>query len=210
MCINGFLISSFGTIFTAATSVRGEWIFGESVCQMHSFIVFFLGLAIIATLTSMAIEKYIVIKKESRNVVTKRVCLSHIHYDQQCAFSLAWSPYAIHCVVSMLGITKGMSPFVATIPALIAKSSVIYHPFIYVFKNRPLKTVLLKTLHCSAKNKKHVRGVHCTLPLQEFNGSSLNRRGPTVTFTMDEEADFSLIAPNNNVENIERVYEFPS
>ncbi|CAC5363958.1 RRH [Mytilus coruscus] len=126
------------------------------------------------------------------------------------AFSLAWSPYAIHCVVSMLGITKGMSPFVATIPALIAKSSVIYHPCIYVFKNRPLKTVLLKTLHCSAKNKKHVRGVHCKLPLQEFNGSSLNRRGPTVTFTMDEEADFSLIAPNNNVENIERVYEFPS
>ncbi|XP_071168766.1 visual pigment-like receptor peropsin [Mytilus edulis] len=308
MCINGFLISSFGTIFTAATSVRGEWIFGESVCQMHSFIVFFLGLAIIATLTSMAIEKYIVIKQESRNVVTKRVCIyilliCHVYgfvissmpfigwnryqlegFNITCslkmdgtdanstsfnifmlivglicplgvmitvyskiivtmkekrksanfnsyscqrktilkremrvtktilfmigAFSVSWSPYAIHCVVSMLGITKGMSPFVATIPALIAKSSVIYHPIIYVFKNRPLKTVLLKTLHCSAKKTKHVRGVH--LPLQEFNRSSMNRRGPTVTFTMDDEADFSFIAPNNNVENIGHVYEFPT
>lgn len=75
MCINGFFISSFGTIFTAATSVRGEWIFGESVCQFHSFIVFFLGLATIATLTSMAIEKFIVIRFESRNMVTKRVCM---------------------------------------------------------------------------------------------------------------------------------------
>jgi hypothetical protein len=44
-----------GTMFTAATSVRGEWIFGDSVCQFHSFIIVFLGLAIIATLMAMAI-----------------------------------------------------------------------------------------------------------------------------------------------------------
>jgi hypothetical protein len=62
-------------MFTAATSVRGEWIFGDSVCQFHSFIIVFLGLAIIATLMAMAIEKYIVIRYESRNLVTKKVCL---------------------------------------------------------------------------------------------------------------------------------------
>lgn len=75
MCINGFLISILGTMFTAATSVRGEWIFGDFVCQFHSFIIVFLGLAIIATLMAMAIEKYIVIRYESRNLVTKKVCL---------------------------------------------------------------------------------------------------------------------------------------
>lgn len=74
MCMNGLLITSFGTLISAATSIRGHWIFGHSVCQFHSFIVFSMGLAIIATLTSMAIEKYIVIKFESRNIVTKKVC----------------------------------------------------------------------------------------------------------------------------------------
>lgn len=74
MCINGLIISLFGPVLSAITSIKGEWIFGQPVCHFYSFIVFFLGLAIIATLTVMAIEKLIVIKFESRNMVTKRVC----------------------------------------------------------------------------------------------------------------------------------------
>ena len=93
MCINGFLISCFGTLFSAATSVSGQWIYGNSVCKFHSFIVFFLGLAIIATLTSMAIEKYIVIRFESRNLVTKRVCMYMILGCHLYGFVIAILPF---------------------------------------------------------------------------------------------------------------------
>ncbi|XP_071166111.1 visual pigment-like receptor peropsin [Mytilus edulis] len=308
MCIDGFLISSVGTIFTAATSVRGEWIFGDSVCQLHSFIVFFLGLAIIATLTSMAVEKYIVIKKESRNIVTKRVCLyilfgCHLYglaialmpflgwnqYQLEgcnitCSlkmdgndenstsfnifmlivglvlplaimitvysktiikmkekhrsmnfntysshrktilkremavtktillmigvFSLAWSPYAIHCIVSMIGWTKGMSPFVATIPALIAKSSVIYHPCIYISKNRAVKNALVLHFNCFKKSNRYPKVVN-SLPLNVCGMPSPLHKNIKATdiVTVDEDVDFSN-TPSTSTDTHERLCKF--
>lgn len=117
------------------------------------------------------------------------------------AFALAWSPYAMHCVVSMLGLTKGMSPFVATIPALIAKSSVIYHPLIYVCKNRPLKSVIFKTFLCRYTRKRCSRGAFVSLPLKEVNGSNKKGNKSTMTITMDEDADFSQLAFSNTLQH---------
>jgi hypothetical protein len=57
----------------------------------------------------------------------------------------------------MIGLTRGMSPFTATLPALFAKTSIIYHPCIYVYKNKQLRTVLQRTLRCLYKNKRHPR-----------------------------------------------------
>ncbi|CAC5363956.1 RRH [Mytilus coruscus] len=124
-------------------------------------------------------------------------------------FSLAWSPYAIHCVASMVGWTKGMSPFVATIPALIAKSSVIYHPCVYISKNRSVKTALLSHFNCFKKSNHHAPRVLNSLPLNVCDGPSPLHKNVKATdiVTVEEDGDFSN-TPSTSTENHERLYKF--
>lgn len=92
----------------------------------------------------------------------------------------------------MIGLTRGMSPFTATLPALFAKTSIIYHPCIYVYKNKQLRTVLQRTLRCLYKSKRHSRGVLTNLPMKRYGiGSSQKQTLTDRTATMDDDVDFS-------------------
>lgn len=58
------------------------------------------------------------------------------------AFILSWSPY---CFVSVISIFRGnnlLSPGEAEIPALMAKASVIYNPFVYTVLNKRFRMTL--------------------------------------------------------------------
>ncbi len=58
------------------------------------------------------------------------------------SFLLAWTPYAIVSLVVTFG--NSVSPSLAIIPALIAKSSTCYNPIIYVGLNTQVNTVMKK------------------------------------------------------------------
>ncbi|KAJ9589987.1 hypothetical protein L9F63_016879, partial [Diploptera punctata] len=51
------------------------------------------------------------------------------------AFLIAWTPYSVLALIIAFGETHLSSPGLAVIPALIAKSSICYNPFIYVGLN---------------------------------------------------------------------------
>ena len=92
----------------------------------------------------------------------------------------------------MIGLTRGMSPFTATLPALFAKTSIIYHPCIYVYKNKQLRTVLQRTLRCLYKNKRHPRDGLANLSMKRYGvGSSQKHTLTDRTATMDDDVDFS-------------------
>lgn len=51
-------------------------------------------------------------------------------------FLVAWSPYSIVCLWSSFGDPKKISPAMAIIAPLFAKSSTFYNPCIYVVANK--------------------------------------------------------------------------
>jgi c-opsin len=51
------------------------------------------------------------------------------------AFIVAWTPYAVFALIEQFGSPDIISPGMAVLPALIAKSSICYNPIIYVGMN---------------------------------------------------------------------------
>lgn len=51
-------------------------------------------------------------------------------------YFIAWTPYALVCMVAASHKANPFSPKIALVPALIAKTSTIYNPFIYVGLNK--------------------------------------------------------------------------
>lgn len=58
------------------------------------------------------------------------------------SFHVAWTPYAIFALVEQFGPSDSISPGMAIIPALIAKSSICYNPLIYVGMNTQYRAAL--------------------------------------------------------------------
>ncbi|XP_022099223.1 rhodopsin-like [Acanthaster planci] len=55
------------------------------------------------------------------------------------AFMVAWSPYAILALYSAFGNSAYVTPLVATLPAMFAKSSTAYNPVIYFLLHDKLR-----------------------------------------------------------------------
>ncbi|XP_044254442.1 pinopsin-like [Tribolium madens] len=68
------------------------------------------------------------------------------------AFLTAWSPYAIMALIIQFGDASLVTPGIAVIPALLAKSSICYNPVIYIGLNAQFQHVWLQ------KWKKNHRG----------------------------------------------------
>nr|CAD7197006.1 unnamed protein product [Timema douglasi] len=56
------------------------------------------------------------------------------------SFLVAWTPYAILALLIAFGDPKIVTPGMAVVPALIAKSSICYNPLIYVGLNTQVMT----------------------------------------------------------------------
>ncbi|XP_043855239.1 opsin-3 [Dromiciops gliroides] len=61
-------------------------------------------------------------------------------------FLFCWMPYAVICVLVANGYGSRVTPTVAIIPSLFAKSSTAYNPIIYIFMSRKFRRCLLQLL----------------------------------------------------------------
>lgn len=57
-------------------------------------------------------------------------------------FLLAWTPYAIFALIEQFS-SMEVSPKMEVIPAVLAKTSIVYNPIIYVTLNKQLVSTLL-------------------------------------------------------------------
>ena len=63
---------------------------------------------------------------------TSLITFPHSH---EKAFLIAWTPYSIFALSEQFGDPELITPTLAVLPALIAKSSICYNPLIYVGKD---------------------------------------------------------------------------
>ncbi|XP_075045630.1 visual pigment-like receptor peropsin [Mixophyes fleayi] len=68
-------------------------------------------------------------------------------------FLVAWSPYSIVCLWSSFGDPRQISPAMAIIAPLFAKSSTFYNPCIYVIANKKFRRAIISMVQCKSRQE---------------------------------------------------------
>ncbi|XP_033016393.1 visual pigment-like receptor peropsin [Lacerta agilis] len=78
-------------------------------------------------------------------------------------FLVAWSPYSIVCLWSSFGDPRKISPAMAIIAPLFAKSSTFYNPCIYVIANKKFRRAIFAMVRCQTRQEITIN--HVFLPM---------------------------------------------
>ncbi|KAK5909856.1 hypothetical protein CesoFtcFv8_003748 [Champsocephalus esox] len=74
--------------------------------------------------------------------------LAKIAFVVIVVYVLSWSPYACVTMISWAGHSKILSPYSKAVPAIIAKASTIYNPFIYAIIHNKYRMTLAEKIPC--------------------------------------------------------------
>ncbi|MCP3660988.1 MAG: hypothetical protein GY696_00595, partial [Gammaproteobacteria bacterium] len=74
-------------------------------------------------------------------------------------FAVVWTPNAIVVLIGHFGTPGTVLPWVATVTSVVAKSSTLYNPFLYAFKDFWFRRALRKYIFCK------------DLPMGEYTGN---------------------------------------
>ncbi|XP_033974273.1 opsin 4xb [Trematomus bernacchii] len=74
--------------------------------------------------------------------------LAKIAFVVIVVYVLSWSPYACVTMISWAGHAKILSPYSKAVPAIIAKASTIYNPFIYAIIHNKYRMTLAEKIPC--------------------------------------------------------------
>nr|DAC74049.1 TPA_exp: neuropsin [Branchiostoma floridae] len=119
-------LSLVGHPFAAASSLMGRWSFGSAGCTWYGFVVFFLGIASIASMTLMSIMRFMIVYKRypgqypTRRASCVLVTAAWLYgLFWACAPLAGWSqyqpePYGLSCSVDWGGFSSdaGGSSFI--------------------------------------------------------------------------------------------------
>ncbi|VDP70127.1 unnamed protein product [Echinostoma caproni] len=61
-------------------------------------------------------------------------------------YLMAWTPYAVVCLMAMIGQLPAMTPFMAELPVFFAKASAVYNPFVYALRHPKFRAELEKRI----------------------------------------------------------------
>ncbi|XP_062400003.1 opsin 4xb [Sardina pilchardus] len=76
--------------------------------------------------------------------------LAKIAFVVIIVYVLSWSPYACVTLISWAGYAHKLTPYSKTVPAVIAKASTIYNPFIYAIIHTKYRNTLAEKVPCLA------------------------------------------------------------
>ncbi|XP_075720058.1 vertebrate ancient opsin-like [Rhinoderma darwinii] len=65
-------------------------------------------------------------------------------------FLLCWLPYGIMALIATFGKPGLITPSASIIPSVLAKSSTVYNPIIYIFMNKQFYRCFIALLHCTS------------------------------------------------------------
>ncbi|KAM6945000.1 opsin 4xb [Lycodopsis pacificus] len=91
------------------------------------------------------VRKSTLIKQKSMKSEWK---LAKIAFVVIVVYVLSWSPYACVTLISWAGHANILSPYSKAVPAIIAKASAIYNPFIYAIIHNKYRTTLAEKFPC--------------------------------------------------------------
>ncbi|CAF3512718.1 unnamed protein product, partial [Rotaria sp. Silwood2] len=118
----------------------------------------------------------IIMNLKSFRVIRERRHRSRINFNEsycqrqyliECGFLLAWSPYAIISIIRAFIYDKYFPPILGTIPALFAKTSVVWNPLVYVVRNGNIYYNLRysRSYHIKERDKISDTPRHSTQPI---------------------------------------------
>nr|BDI63182.1 GQ-rhodopsin-like [Peronia verruculata] len=85
------------------------------------------------------------------------------------AFTVAWSPYMILSMIGLFGDSTGISYLTSVIPSLVAKTSIVFNPFLYSISHPKVRKRILDSLTlCSNRGPQQPQLHH----LRQFRSSS--------------------------------------
>ncbi|KAJ8304206.1 hypothetical protein KUTeg_017789 [Tegillarca granosa] len=130
------------------------------------------------------------------------------------AFLFSWIPYTLYSIVSMSDATQHLPAIISTIPSFAAKTSVVWNPIIYIYRNKKFRIAILETFpclqscfnfrtNCSKSNDNVYTSVldsaeqgsgrcNCSLKLLDSNGSP-SKQTEFALVEMTAYKDFKLI-----------------
>ncbi|TNM89680.1 hypothetical protein fugu_003914 [Takifugu bimaculatus] len=134
----------------------------RSYTMMLCCFVFFIPLAIIL---SCYLLMFLAIRKTSREVerlgtqvrkstliqqksIRSEWKLAKIAFVVIVVYVLSWSPYACVTLISWAGHANILTPYSKAVPAIIAKASTIYNPFIYAIIHNKYRMTLVEKFAC--------------------------------------------------------------
>nr|BAQ54695.1 opsin, pteropsin type [Sympetrum frequens] len=155
------------------------------------FVICFSYLNIIWTMKKNAVAMGRVTKAECRVTVMVFVMI--------VAFLVAWTPYSVLALLVAFGDATLISPGVAVVPALMAKSSICYNPVIYVGLNTQFRSAWHKLLGVRAisETSQEVGGEH-TAVLSPSHYMSHTMPDGGATGTTATSASGILLAPTSS------------
>ncbi|KAJ1206136.1 hypothetical protein NDU88_001545 [Pleurodeles waltl] len=74
-------------------------------------------------------------------------------------FLVAWSPYSIVCLWASFGDPRKITPAMAIIAPLFAKSSTFYNPCIYVIANKKFRRSIISMLCCQSRKEINITNI---------------------------------------------------
>ncbi|XP_036382749.1 melanopsin-B-like [Megalops cyprinoides] len=74
--------------------------------------------------------------------------LAKIAFVVIIVYVLSWAPYACVTLIALAGHANILSPYCKSVPAVIAKASAIYNPFIYAIIHTKYRTTLVEKVPC--------------------------------------------------------------
>ncbi|XP_064153390.1 melanopsin-B-like [Anguilla rostrata] len=74
--------------------------------------------------------------------------LAKIAFVVIIVYVLSWSPYACVALIAWAGHANLLSPYCKSVPAVIAKASAVYNPFIYAIIHTKYRTTLMENVPC--------------------------------------------------------------
>ena len=66
-------------------------------------------------------------------------------------FMTSWLPYGIVCIFRVFWDSKHLTPFLSTLPAMFAKSSLVWTPLFYILLNKKIKEAFLNKVGVDLK-----------------------------------------------------------
>ncbi|OQV14161.1 putative Rhodopsin, G0-coupled [Hypsibius exemplaris] len=120
-----------------------------------SYIVYLTVFALVLPLSVISwsyIQIVLFLRKNSQSISAQSVSKTQANITRMVivmvmAFLLAWMPYAIVSAVVLFGGSHLITAPIATLPAIFAKSSIIYNPIIYAIMN-PQFRIAFKNVFC--------------------------------------------------------------
>ncbi|XP_046409273.1 pineal opsin-like [Ischnura elegans] len=136
-----------------------------------TYIIFLFAMGLVVPVTVICFSYMNIIWTMKKNAITMgRVTkaetrVAFMVFVMIVAFLVAWTPYSVLALLVAFGDASLVSPGVAVVPALMAKSSICYNPVIYVGLNTQFRSAWHKLLRVRAvsETSQEVGGEHTAM-----------------------------------------------